>query len=65
MLRIVWISESSSLGSQPKLVRFLSNLSITVLSVHCGRTHTLLYTNNGVRNKGIYEVFDDFIDKFR
>lgn len=43
-----FISESSSLGSRPKMVKFLSNLNISVLSVHCGRTHTLLYTNNGV-----------------
>lgn len=45
-------SESSSLGSQPKMVKFLANLSVTVLSVHCGRTHTLLYTNNGVGGEG-------------
>lgn len=30
------------------MVSFLSNLNVTVLSVHCGRTHTLLLTNNGV-----------------
>lgn len=47
-IQLLSISDSSSLGSRPKMVKFLSNLNISVLSVHCGRMHTLLYTNNGV-----------------
>ncbi|XP_059611109.1 uncharacterized protein LOC132258029 isoform X2 [Phlebotomus argentipes] len=41
-----------SLKNSPRTISFLSDLQIRVYSAQCGRTHTLLYTNNGLYAMG-------------
>ncbi|XP_058813110.1 uncharacterized protein LOC131677367 [Topomyia yanbarensis] len=39
-------------NGSPPLVSFLKQLDLEVLSVHCGRLHTLLLTSNGIYSMG-------------
>lgn len=36
--------------NSPKRLQFDSNMGLEVHAVKCGRTHTLILTNNGVSN---------------
>ncbi|XP_055699615.1 uncharacterized protein LOC129799608 isoform X2 [Phlebotomus papatasi] len=45
-------NDVNSLKNSPRNISFLSDLQIRVYSAQCGRTHTLLYTNNGLYAMG-------------
>uniref|UniRef100_A0A6B2ENE5 E3 ubiquitin-protein ligase herc2 n=1 Tax=Phlebotomus kandelakii TaxID=1109342 RepID=A0A6B2ENE5_9DIPT len=50
------INDVHSLKNSPRNISFLSDLQIRVYSAQCGRTHTLLYTNNGLYAMGANQL---------
>ncbi|GAB0090587.1 uncharacterized protein DMENIID0001_053250 [Sergentomyia squamirostris] len=49
-------NDITSMKTSPRVIAFLSDLQIRVYSAQCGRTHTLIYTNNGLYAMGANQL---------
>lgn len=50
---IFFALDSGDMYSSPRPLQFISNMGLIVHAVRCGRTHTLILTNNGVSFKEV------------
>lgn len=46
----------SDILNAPRPLKFIQNMSLFVHAVKCGRTHTLILTNNGVSKKCVSNI---------
>lgn len=63
MNRSVLNSDSSENDVMPTRVDFFKDVNLEVLSVHCGRSHTLFLTNNGLYAMGLNQLGQLGIDR--
>ncbi|CRK88070.1 CLUMA_CG001855, isoform A [Clunio marinus] len=63
MNRSVLQSDSSENDVLPTRVDFFKDVNLDVLSVHCGRSHTLFLTNNGLYSMGLNQLGQLGIDR--